>query len=118
MSALSSSSILRASAAPRAGPSTPSRRPLAASALAGKHHASTSAPPALDRDEAAPLARARAAAVALAAAAAIVAAPDAALANAFDGDLSPTNGPLKSLPKGTHASPPPPPSSRLPGTRT
>jgi hypothetical protein len=112
MSALSSSSILRASAAPRAGPSTPSRRPLAASALAGKHHASTSAPPALDRDEAAPLARARAAAVALAAAAAIVAAPDAALANAFDGDLSPTNGPLKSLPKGTHASPPPPPPQK------
>lgn len=52
--------------------------------------------------------RLRGAAVATAAAAALVAcAPDAALANAFDGDLSPTNGPLKSLPKGARAPPPP-----------
>lgn len=52
--------------------------------------------------------RLRGAAVATAAAAALVAcAPEAALANAFDGDLSPTNGPLKSLPKGARAPPPP-----------
>ena len=52
--------------------------------------------------------RLRGAAVATAAAAALVAcAPDAALANAFDGDLSPTNGPLKSLPKGARAPRPP-----------
>jgi hypothetical protein len=48
----------------------------------------------------------RRAAVATAAAAALIAgAPDASLANAFDGDLSPTNGPLKSLPKGTPRGP-------------
>ena len=46
--------------------------------------------------------RLRRAAIATAASAAlIVGHPSAALANAFDGDLSPTNGPLKSLPKGT-----------------
>jgi len=57
--------------------------------------------------------RLRGAAVATAAAAALVAcAPDAALANAFDGDLSPTNGPLKSLPKGARARSSPHASSR------
>jgi|TARA_B110000977_G_scaffold72044_2_gene97600 hypothetical protein len=50
--------------------------------------------------------RLRRAAVATAAAAALVAcAPNAALANAFDGDLSPTNGPFKSLPIGTRTHP-------------
>ena len=81
---------VRASAAPRA---KNARRSVAVSAASSRD----------DRVEATPgpLEGLRKAVAATAAAAVLVAAgPDAALASAFDGDLSPTNGPLKSLPKG------------------
>ena len=82
---------VRASVAPRA---KNARRSFAVSAASSRD----------DRVEATPggpLEGLRKAFAATAAAAVLIAAgPDAALANAFDGDLSPTNGPLKSLPKG------------------
>ena len=92
MSACVSSSV--AFRAPASGANAPrARRSVACAARADRSADEAKSVSVADR--------LRGAAVATAAAAALVAcAPEAALANAFDGDLSPTNGPLKSLPKG------------------